>query len=75
MTYYVISIQKTDSGNAQSIFAYDSRDEALSAYHSTLASNYVSSVLNGFCVILMNEHGGTELKEYWDKPIINEIVQ
>ena len=73
MYYYVISIQKTTEGNVQAIFAYDSRESALSAYHSTLASNYISETLDGFCVVLINEHGGTEFKEYWDKPIINEI--
>lgn len=67
-TYFVINIQKTDESTIQSIFSYTSKEEALSTYHNTLASNYVSSTLRSFCVMLINEHGGTELKEYYQKP-------
>ena len=70
MKYYVVSIQNFKAGSyAQSIFAYDTREEALSVYHSTLASNYVSDALSGFCVMVINGHGGTEVREYWEEPI------
>lgn len=66
--YYLISIQKLEETTAQSIFAYEDKTSAMSAYHSTLASNYASTTLNGFCVMVINEHGGTEIREYWEKP-------
>lgn len=67
-TYFVINIQKTEETTAQSIFSYTSKSEALSVYHSTLASNYVSDSLRSFCVMLINEQGGTEIKEYYERP-------
>lgn len=67
-TYYVINIQKTEESTMQSIFSYTSKSEALSVYHSTLASNYVSDTLRSFCVMVINEHGGTEIKEYYERP-------
>lgn len=70
MKYFVISIQNLKSGStAQSIFAYDTREEALSVYHSTLASNYISESLSGFCTMVINSHGGTEVREFWDAPV------
>lgn len=67
--YFVISIQNLGEQTAQSIFAYSSKKEAMSVYHSTLASNYVSDALKGFCTMVVNEHGGTEAREYYDEPV------
>ena len=69
MNFYVISIQKTADTNPVGIFAYPDKESALAAYHSTLFSNY-SNVgnLTSFCTMVINEHGGTEAREYWEKP-------
>ena len=65
--YYVVSIQiMKDETQAQSIVAYDDKKSALSAYHSTLASNYISETLKAFSVVCLNYHGGTEAREYWE---------
>lgn len=69
MKYFVVSIQKVGETAPTSIFAYNSEKEAYSAYHATLASNYISDVLDGFSVAILNEHGGTEIKEYWEETI------
>ena len=66
--FFVISIQTTEETTSQSIFAYDTKEEALSAYHSTLASDYIATALIAFCAMVVNEHGGTEVREYWEKP-------
>ena len=66
--YFVVSIQKIGAETPCTITGYSSREEACSAYHSTLASNYISETMEGFSVVLMNEHGGTEMKEYWERP-------
>ena len=69
MKYFVVSIQKVGETNPCSIFSYDTKEQACSAYHSTLASNYVSETLDAFSVVLLNEHGATEMKEFWEKPV------
>lgn len=68
MRYYVVSMQRTGDASPASIFGYNTLEEARSAYHTTLASNYVSEVLDAFCVMLINEHGGVEAKEFWERP-------
>lgn len=68
MRYFVISIQRQGELTPCSIAAYDTKEEAFSVYHSILASNYVAEALDGFCTMVINEHGGTESKEYWEKP-------
>lgn len=69
MRYFVISIQRQGEVTPCSIAAFDTRDAAASNYHSILASNYISETLDGFCVMLINEHGGTEMREYWEKQV------
>ena len=72
--FFLISIQKDKTGSAtQGIFQYANRADAMSAYHSTLASNYISETLDGFCTMVINEHGGTEVKEYYYTPVITPI--
>ena len=66
--YYVVSIQKTEDSNPISITGFETREDAMSAYHSTLASNYLSEVLVSFAVDVLNEHGGVEACEFWVKP-------
>ena len=66
--FYLISIQMLEGSTAQAIYSYGDKTSAMSAYHSTLASNYASTALNGFCVMVINKHGGTEIREYWEKP-------
>lgn len=66
--FYVISIQTVGETHPCSIFAFPTKEEAMSNYHSTLASNYIST-LDAFSTVVLNEHGGTEVKEYWEKPV------
>lgn len=67
MDYFVISIQKIGTTNIQSIYAYNTKEEALSVYHNTLASNYASTTLDFFSVIVLNQYGITEVMEYWER--------
>ena len=69
--YFLTSIQTIGDSSPVSTFAYNTLKEALSAYHATLASDYIAS-LDGFACVVLNEHGGTEAKEYWEKtPVPN----
>lgn len=65
--YFVVSIQQVGETTPTTINGYETKEAALSAYHSTLASNYISETLDAFTVVLLNGHGGTELREYWEK--------
>lgn len=72
--FFLISIQKAKTGEVtQAIFQYSNRTDAMSAYHSTLASDYISENLDGFCVEVINEHGGIEVKEFYYTPVITPI--
>ena len=66
--FYVVSMQTVGETHPCSIFAFETKELALSNYHSTLASNYVAENLDAFAVAVLNEHGGTEVREYWEKP-------
>ena len=61
--YFVVNIQTTSEGTAQSINAYDSHEQALSVYHQTLASNYIAESLTGFAVVMLDKFGMTEKTE------------
>lgn len=62
--YYVINIQNTGDSRPYVTTDYDTIEEAKSAFHSILASNYASPVLKGFAVSLMDECGITIMNEY-----------
>ena len=62
--FYVVNIQETAEGTPVSISAYDNKDNAYSAYHSELASNYASQVLTEFTVFVLNAHGAQETNMY-----------
>jgi hypothetical protein len=75
MKYLVINYQIMNSGTtANSSFEYPTLKEALSAYHSTLASNYISEALSAFAVTILDEHGMTVKTECYDPrtPVIEE---
>lgn len=74
--YYLIHIQIMNDGTqAQSVFAYDDRTSAISAFHSTLASDYASQSLKAFTAMVINYHGGTEAREYWDAPAPVDVAE
>lgn len=60
-TFYVVNIQP----EAQSIFKYGNQADALSAYHSTLASNYAAG-LESFSVSVLDHNGSTMVQEYYN---------
>lgn len=66
--YYMLSILTTQGGTSQTAYGYTTREAALTSYHSTLSNNYASDVLLGFCVVLLDQQGRTEAREYWEKP-------
>lgn len=65
--YFLISIQKVNGTYPKSIAEYSVIEEARSAYHQTLASNYISS-LDGFTVMIIDELGNVVEVESWYNP-------
>ena len=64
--YFLVNIQHTNADAfPSSIFSYSDYNEARSAYHSTLASNYTAD-LKGFSVILINQYGNTIANEFFE---------
>lgn len=73
--YYLISTQILKDGKtAQSITKKDDYYEALSAFHSTMASNYVSNTIASAACYVTNEIGGVVKTEYitFPEPETNE---
>jgi len=68
MKHFLISIQYVNDGTSPcGIFAYENREAALSAFYSTVASNYANPNLNGFLCMVIDEYGMTIRKENWTK--------
>ena len=70
-TYFVANTQETEEGRIQSLFAYEDKESALSAYHSTCASNYESAkakTLKSFAVALLNVKLYPEVRDVWAEP-------
>lgn len=71
--YYEIEIQTDNEGNdSKGIYTYETRDEAVSVFHKKQGSGMdagragnLTKVLN----LVINEHGGTETKEFWQAPV------
>ena len=74
MIYYLISIQKlSDGSQPSSMMAYDNQNAVLSAYYSTLASNYASETLEFFSVTIMDEKGVIMLHDHRYKEVLPEF--
>ena len=66
--YYLVIIQNDSS---QAVFAYESRDAALSAFHSELAYR-ADARLKTVCVVL-NDTGDTIKKEVYSKELADSV--
>ena len=77
MNYFLISTQelkvtkKSENATAQTITRYEDLNEAISAFHSTMASNYISdNILRAACYV-SNDIGGIIKTEYIDNsPVV-----
>ena len=68
MTYFLVSIQTLNTGTTpSSIAGYGVLEDAISAFHATLATNYISD-LNGVVVMVIDQNGVIHKKESYIKP-------
>lgn len=68
MKFYEIEIQiDKDGKESKGMYSYDTRDKAIAVFHQKMASGMQSTALNAVLNVVLNEHGGTEVKEYWER--------
>lgn len=63
MKYYLVKIQNGSTGISQGVYAYNSYDDALAAFHSELA--YRSETRISTVCVILDERGNTQKKECW----------
>jgi hypothetical protein len=71
--FYEIEIQVDKDGKeSKGIYTYEddnpivARDKAVAVFHQKMASGMQSTALKSVLNMVVNEHGGTEVKEYWN---------
>lgn len=71
--YYEIEIQTNNEGQeSKGMYSYESRDQAISVFHQKMASGMTAGLAGNLKKVLnmvINEHGGTEIKEFWVAPV------
>ena len=67
MKYYVVKLLTNTQGqDAPSVDVYASKDDALVAYHQTLAAYHNAEDVLYAVVMIVNEYGNTEILETVD---------
>jgi len=74
MKFYEIEIQiDKDGKESKGMYTYEddnpkvARDKAVAVFHQKMASGMQSTALNAVLNVVLNEHGGTEVGEYWER--------
>lgn len=68
--YYEIEIQVNKEGEeSKGMYSYDSKDKAVAVFHQKMASGMQNTNLKSVLNMVINEHGGTEVKEFWLAPV------
>ena len=70
MMYYEIEIQVNKAGEeSKGMYSYDSKDKAVAVFHQKMASGMQNANLKSVLNMVINEHGGTEVREFWMAPV------
>lgn len=67
--YFLIQVTEmldSESPTVKALFEYESRDEALSAFYSVLASATVNADVKSCLCEIMNKFGDIDHREYWE---------
>lgn len=65
--YYLSQVQYKDGENVKALFDYDTVDQAVSAWHSTLASSMQDPQFTAVLGIVEDRAGNEIKKEYWQR--------
>ena len=65
-TYFVTIVQNMKDGTQPiNTIGYVDLNSAMMAYHQTCASSRANENMTGYICMVFNEHGNTEIKEYY----------
>ena len=68
-TWYVTQVQNFNDGSAQAVatFGYPTKDVALSAFYSVMASSTANDKIASVMCVLMNRFGDIDHREFWER--------
>ena len=71
MNYYVVRVKLLLDGTTKKseLMEYDTRQEAVAKFHSNLGTDMADDTLAGSMCVVLNGHGGTEIKDFWERPV------
>ena len=66
--YYVIRVKYLKDGTEKrsELMAYETKQQALSKFHTNMGTDMADETLNGSMCVVLNNHGGTEESDYWE---------
>lgn len=66
--YYVVRVKYLKDGTEKrsELMAYESKQQALSKFHTNMGTDMADESLNGSMCVVLNEHGGTVESDYWE---------
>lgn len=70
MSYYVVRVKYLKDGTEKrsELMAYDTLQAAESKFYTNIGTDMNDDTLSGSMCVVLNGHGGTEDKKYWNVP-------
>lgn len=68
MKYFVFRVKFLKDGTIKKteVMDYNTRQKAIAKLFSNIATDMADETLQGSVCVVLNEHGGTEKREYWE---------
>lgn len=68
--FYVVRVKYLLDGTEKrsELMAYETQQEAVAKFHNNLGADMSDDTLKGSMCVVLNAHGGTVDKEYWEIP-------
>lgn len=65
--YFVTRVRflKDSTIKKSELMSYDTKNEAMSKFHTNLGTDMADPTLKGSMCVVNNSHGGAEAHEYW----------
>lgn len=68
--FYEIEIQVDKEGKeSKGMYSYEDRDKAVAVFHQKMASGMQNENLVSVLNMVINAHGGTEVREYFERAV------
>lgn len=68
--YYVVRVKYLKDGTEKrsELMAYETKQQALSKFHTNMGTDMADETLNGSMCVVLNAQGGTVEGDYWNTP-------